>query len=83
MLRGTRGETAGAKLGTDPVDRCAVNVGSVPGLSRRSAIQAGAGQVRARPMGPGRGGAAAVSRYRYRAANIATPWASTPSRLIA
>ncbi|HEX2418922.1 MAG TPA: hypothetical protein VHJ83_12510, partial [Micromonosporaceae bacterium] len=63
-LRRTRGEAAGAKLGTDPVDRYAVNVGSVPGWSRRPAVRVGGGQVRARPGRPGRGGAAVVVRGR-------------------
>jgi len=44
-------------LGTDPVDRYVVNVGSVSGWSRDPTIQVGCGQVRRRLIGPGRGGA--------------------------
>jgi len=51
-------------LGTDPVDRYVVNVGSVSGWSRDPAIQVGCGQVRRRLIGPGRGGAVVVVRGR-------------------
>ena len=50
-LRRTRGEAAGAKLGTYPVDRCAVNVGTIPGRPRRPASQVGGGQARRRLSG--------------------------------
>src|ERR1035437_4504897 len=63
-LRRTRGDAAGAKLGTDPVDRYVVNVGSVSGWSRDPTIQVGCGQVRRRLIGPGRGGAVVVVRGR-------------------
>ena len=63
-LRRTRGDAAGAKLATDPVDRCAVNVGSVFGRSRRLDIQVSSGSARRRLSGQGRGGAVVVVRGR-------------------
>src|SRR4029077_4162428 len=63
-LRRTRGDAAGAKLGTDPDDRDMVNVGSAPAPFRRPTCQVGGGQVRRPPAGPGRGGAAVVLRGR-------------------
>ena len=38
-LRRTRGEAAGEKLGTSPVERSAVNVGTVPGLALSAGCQ--------------------------------------------
>jgi hypothetical protein len=45
VLRGNRGEAVGEKLGADPVDRIAMNVGTRPGLPSAPAGQAGPGRV--------------------------------------
>ena len=63
-LRRTRGETAGAKLGASPVNRCMVNVGTISGLPSPPPSQGGGGQVRRRLMSPGWGGALVVVRGR-------------------
>jgi hypothetical protein len=57
-LRRTRGEAAGEKLGAAPVDRSAVNVGTILGLP------ASGGQARCRLLAPGWGGAFVVVRGR-------------------
>jgi hypothetical protein len=57
-LRRTRGEAAGGKLGAAPVDRSAVNVGTIPGPP------AVGGQARCRLLAPGWGGAFVVVRGR-------------------
>jgi hypothetical protein len=57
-LRRTHGEAAGAKLGAAPVDRSAMNVGTILGLP------AGGGQARCRLLAPGWGGAFVVVRGR-------------------
>jgi hypothetical protein len=63
-LRRTRGYAVGVKLGIDPVDRNAVNMGTVlvsPAIPRS---QRGRGQVRCLLSRPGWGGAAVVVRDR-------------------
>ena len=57
-LRRTRGEAAGEKLGAAPVDRSAMNVGTILGLP------AVGGQARCRLLAPGWGGAFVVVRGR-------------------
>ena len=57
-LRRTRGEAAGEKLGAAPVDRSAMNVGTILGLP------AWRGQARCRLLAPGWGGAFVVVRGR-------------------
>jgi len=57
-LRRTRGEAAGEKLGAAPVDRSAMNVGTIPGLP------AWCGQARCRLWASGWGGAFVVVRGR-------------------
>src|SRR5664280_754456 len=63
-LRRTHGYAAGAQLGTHPVDRSAVNVGTRPGLPFPPAGHVGAGQLRRQLMSPGGDGAAVVGRGR-------------------
>src|SRR5215218_7789279 len=57
-LRRTRGEAAGEKLGAAPVDRSAMNVGTILGLP------AWCGQARCRLLALGWGGAFVVVRGR-------------------
>src|SRR5215211_2104321 len=59
-LRRTRGEAAGEKLGTAPVNRCVGNVGTRPRWPSPPASQAGGGQARRRLWALGGGGAAVV-----------------------
>ena len=59
-LRRTRGEVAGEELGTAPVDRTMVNVGTIPGLPSPPANQAGGGQARRRLTTLGWGGVPVV-----------------------
>jgi hypothetical protein len=63
-LRRRRGEAAGEKLGTAPVNRDVGNVGTLPGLPFPLASQAGGGQVRRRLRALGGDGAAVVVRAR-------------------
>ena len=44
-LRRSRGEAAGEKLGTDPVDRSVVNVGTILGLPSPPTGQVGEGRL--------------------------------------
>jgi len=53
---------AGEKLGASPVERSAVNVGTVLGPPYPPATQAEVGQARRQPTAPGRGGALVVVR---------------------
>ena len=63
VLRGNRGDAAGAELGSSSAERIAVNAGTVSVLPVLVALPApGSGWVRRRPIGPGRGGAAVVLR---------------------
>jgi hypothetical protein len=59
-LRRRRGEAAGEKLGTAPVNRDVGNVGTLPGLPLPPCGQHGGGQVRRRPRAVGGDGAAVV-----------------------
>ena len=59
-LRRSRGEAAGEELGTDPVDRLMVKVGTVLGPPSPPAVQAGGGQARRRLLVLGGDGAAVV-----------------------
>ena len=71
VLRGSRGEAAGEELGTYPVERCVVNVGTVIEAPVGSASLAGFGQAHRQPMLWWRGGAAVVhgqGRQRVRSA---------------
>ena len=63
-LRRTRGEVAGEELGTNPVDRLMVNVGTTLGLPFPPHGQWGGGQARCRLMAPGWGGVLVVVRGR-------------------
>jgi hypothetical protein len=63
-LRRRCGEAAGAKLDISPVDRCMVNVGTIPGSPSPPPSQGGGGQVRRRLLSPGWGGALVVVRGR-------------------
>src|SRR6266508_3175164 len=63
-LRRRRGEAAGEKLGTAPVNRDVGNVGTLLGLPFPPASQAGGGQARRRLWALGGGGAAVVVRAR-------------------
>lgn len=56
------GEAAGAELGVDPVDRCMMNVGTVPVLPFPASSQLVGGQVHRRLMTPGRDGGFVVVR---------------------
>ena len=55
---------AGEKLGTDPVDRSVVNVGTVLRVAYLPASQAGSGKARRLLMTRGRGGGSVVVRGR-------------------
>ena len=61
-LRRSRGDAAGEELGASLVERLAVNVGTVPGLSSLPAGQVGGGQARCQLLGWGPGGAFVVVR---------------------
>jgi len=50
-LRRTRGDAAGAELGTDPADRNTVNMGTLPCLPFPACSQHVGGQGRRRLMG--------------------------------
>ncbi len=50
-LRRTRGDAAGAELGTDPADRHTVNMGTLPCLPSPACCQQTGGQGHRRPMG--------------------------------
>ena len=63
-LRRTRSEAAGEKLGADPADRFAVNVGTLPGPPFPRRTQRRGGQVRCRLTALAGGGAAVVVRGR-------------------
>lgn len=63
-LRRTRGEVAGEELGTNPVDRLMVNVGTTLGSPSLLHGQCGGGQVHCRLMAPGWGGVLVVVRGR-------------------
>ena len=63
-LRRTHGDAVGEKLGASPVERLAVNVGTVSGPPSPAASQAGGGQARCRLSGRGPGGAFVVVRGR-------------------
>lgn len=53
---------SGEKLGTDPVNGCIVNVGTVPGFPSPPTGQVGGGKAHRRLMIPGRGGGSVVVR---------------------
>jgi len=60
-LRRSRGEVAGEELGTDPVERLVVNVGSLAGLPYPTVIQAAGGNIcRLRMARRGDGGSVVV-----------------------
>ena len=63
-LRRTHGDAAGGELGAHPVDRCMVNVGTVPGLRSRPLSQSGQGQACRRLLARGRDGASVLVRAR-------------------
>jgi hypothetical protein len=63
-LRRTHGDAAGEKLGASPVDRSAVNVGTVSGPPSPPASQAGGGQALRQLWARGPGGALVVVRGR-------------------
>ena len=63
-LRRTRGEAAGEELGTAPVDRSVVNVGTISGLPSPPASQVGGGQARRQLLAPRWGGVLVVVRGR-------------------
>ena len=63
-LRRRCGEAAGAQLGTSPVDRLVVNVGTIPTPPIPPPIQGGGGQARRRLSAPGWDGALVVVRGR-------------------
>ena len=63
-LRRTRDEVAGEELGTDPVDRLMVNVGTTLGSPSPLHGQCGGGQARCQLMAPGWGGVLVVVRGR-------------------
>lgn len=63
-LRRTRGDAAGAELGTDPADRNTGNMGTLPCLPFPTRSQRAGGQGRRRPRGAVGGGAAVVVRGR-------------------
>jgi hypothetical protein len=56
------GEAAAAKLDVDPVDRCMVNVGTVPGLPFPASSQLVGGQAHRQLMTSGRDGGSVVVR---------------------
>jgi hypothetical protein len=59
-LRRTRADAAGAELGTDPVERFGVNVGTIPMAPAPVSIQLAGGKARRRLMPPGWGGGPVV-----------------------
>jgi hypothetical protein len=63
-LRRSHGDAAGEKLGASPVERSAVNVGTVLGSSSPPAGQVGGGQARRQLWAQGPGGALVVVRGR-------------------
>lgn len=63
-LRRTRGDAAGAELGTDPADRHTVNMGTLSCLPYPGRNQRSGGQGHRRPTGTTGGGAAVVVRGR-------------------
>ena len=63
-LRRTRDEVAGEELGTGPVDRLMVNVGTTLGSPSPLHDLCSGGQARCRPMAPGWGGGFVVVRER-------------------
>ena len=63
-LRRTRGDAAGAELGTDPADRHTVNMGTLPRLPSPACRQHVGGQGRCHLRGGAGGGAAVVVRGR-------------------
>jgi putative transposase len=63
-LRRTRGWAAGEKLGTNPVDRSAVNVGTTSGLPFPPTSQVGGGQARRQLLAPRWDGVLVVVRGR-------------------
>jgi hypothetical protein len=63
-LRRSRGEAAGEELGTTPVNRSAVNVGTTSGPPSPPVSQAGGGQARRRLSAPRWGGVPVVVRGR-------------------
>jgi len=63
-LRRTRGEAAGAELGTDPADRSTTNMGTLPFLPLPACGQHVGGQGHRHPMGAVGGGAVVVVRGR-------------------
>jgi hypothetical protein len=63
-LRRTRGEAAGEELGTDPVDRLMVNVGTIQRSPSPLHNRCGGGQARCRLMASGWGGVLVVVRGR-------------------
>ena len=63
-LRRRCGEVAGEELGTNPVDRLMVNVGTTLGSPSPLHGQCGGGQARCRLMTPGWGGVLVVVRGR-------------------
>ena len=64
VLRHSRGRPAGEKLGTDPVDRSVVNVGTVLGAPTCRPARSAAGKARRLLMAEGRGGGSVVVRGR-------------------
>ena len=63
-LRRRCGDAAGEELGTDPVDRYMVNVGTISVSPNPPPSQGGGGQTRRRSMAWGWGGASVVVRAR-------------------
>jgi hypothetical protein len=63
-LRRTRGDAAGAELGTDPADRHTVNMGTLPHSPSPACRQHVGGRGRCHPMGGAGGGVAVVVRGR-------------------
>ena len=63
-LRRTRGEVAGEELGTEPVDRLRVNVGTISRSPNLPHGQCGRGRARCRPMVSGWDGVLVVVRGR-------------------
>ena len=63
-LRRTRGEAAGEELGTAPVERCMVNMGTIPRSPSAAHRMRVVGQARRRPVAAGWDGAPVVVRGR-------------------
>lgn len=63
-LRRTRGDAAGAELGTDPVDRNTMNMGTLPSLPLPACCQRVGGQGHRHLLGAVGGGAVVVVRER-------------------